>query len=718
MRRAALPNESAGLLWVADAAVGCRAARWLGVVALGLQAIILGYVSGARLFPAVVLLLACWAGVTRFRFRLQRGLLQLLCAMIAIGFLLYSLIAPFEFPMEAQFIRTPLAHTIARFLICMQLLALVYYREPDHPPIWLSGLGAIGLPFAANIRVAPSMHFPLVLGIVSFVAVAALYTTHARRAVGGASPAAYWTRRLVTAIVLVTGMSLGGGSAVALQRHEHSIEWFLREYLGYGMTSVRPAFSPSGRLTDVIAWKTLDADQVALRVFADQEPGYLRAKAFDTYRLPQWEHSWRAWTTDLSMRRLPPVSPPQGLPPLRKGDRVFELDQNARGPWVRLEVWPETQLGPYVFTTLHAAYLAGHHDHVTRDAQGNVMAEDKDDSLPYLVITPQTVPEQPLSEDQRALLTSVDAEIDSFVYDLAADVFSSCRTPGERIQRVQQWFRSNFAYRLGVQIPRQVDPLVYFLKERPPAHCEFFATGTAILLRIAGVPCRYVTGYVVAEKNAVGDYWIARNKDAHAWVEAYDDDNHRWVIVESTPSAGVPALRGDTTRSQLLDSARHWGHMLARSLRSFGFRGVVTRLLGPLFTIPGLLALMVSICAFFLWNMPRLTHSRGQPADYRRGSLHVVLRQLDRAAAAHGSVRTPQETLMQFAERIRSADAGSAESARLADCYERYATLRFRGLTDTEAVEQLQHTLARIPCGTRNPWISRLWDARRMPLAD
>jgi hypothetical protein len=73
---------------------------------------------------------------------------------------------------------------------------------------------------------------------------------------------------------------------------------------------------------------------------------------------------------------------------------------------------------------------------------------------------------------------------------------------------------------------------------------------------------------------------------------------------------------------------------------------------------------------------------------------------------------------MQFAERIRSADARSAESARLADCYEWYAVLRFRGLMDTEAVDQLRHTLARIPCGTANPWISRLWESRRIPLAD
>ena len=98
-------------------------------------------------------------------------------------------------------------------------------------------------------------------------------------------------------------------------------------------------------------------------------------------------------------------------------------------------------------------------------------------------------------------------------------------------------------------VPRDVEPLSHFLLERIPAHCEFFASGAVALLRYQGVPCRYVTGYVVTElESEYGDYWIARNRNAHAWVEAYDDENNQWVIVEPTPGVNV------RINAQIIDS--------------------------------------------------------------------------------------------------------------------------------------------------------------------
>ena len=124
--------------------------RRVGVILIVLQAVILGYVSGARLFPAIVIGSAFAIGVTRRRLQLDRVVLQLLCWTIAIGFVLYFLVSPFPIPVESLFLRTPLAHTVARFLICMQLLAVAVRHESGRPPIWLAGLGAMCLPFATN----------------------------------------------------------------------------------------------------------------------------------------------------------------------------------------------------------------------------------------------------------------------------------------------------------------------------------------------------------------------------------------------------------------------------------------------------------------------------------------------------------------------------------------------------------------------------------------
>ncbi len=68
-----------------------------------------------------------------------------------------------------------------------------------------------------------------------------------------------------------------------------------------------------------------------------------------------------------------------------------------------------------------------------------------------------------------------------------------------------------------------------------------------MLLRLGGVPARYVTGYVPSESHSGGE-WLARRKDGHAWVEAYDRQTHQWVRVEATPSSGLPDRRDATGR--------------------------------------------------------------------------------------------------------------------------------------------------------------------------
>jgi len=49
------------------------------------------------------------------------------------------------------------------------------------------------------------------------------------------------------------------------------------------------------------------------------------------------------------------------------------------------------------------------------------------------------------------------------------------------------------------------------------------------------VPTRYVTGVICNERHPSGKYFLARYGNAHAWVEAYDRQNKRWVVVDTTP---------------------------------------------------------------------------------------------------------------------------------------------------------------------------------------
>ena len=60
------------------------------------------------------------------------------------------------------------------------------------------------------------------------------------------------------------------------------------------------------------------------------------------------------------------------------------------------------------------------------------------------------------------------------------------------------------------------------------------------------------TGFVVSDRGRAQDYWEARNRNAHAWVEAYDDLAQQWITVEPTPgmrrNKGRRGGRGDRQR--------------------------------------------------------------------------------------------------------------------------------------------------------------------------
>jgi hypothetical protein len=60
------------------------------------------------------------------------------------------------------------------------------------------------------------------------------------------------------------------------------------------------------------------------------------------------------------------------------------------------------------------------------------------------------------------------------------------------------------------------------------------------LLRLEGVPTRYVTGFVVSASSFEAGHYVVRMSDAHAWIEAYLDGV--WREVDPTPPAEYERL--------------------------------------------------------------------------------------------------------------------------------------------------------------------------------
>lgn len=111
--------------------------------------------------------------------------------------------------------------------------------------------------------------------------------------------------------------------------------------------------------------------------------------------------------------------------------------------------------------------------------------------------------------------------------------YSASKNPAEAILNyVNQSAR--YDRTKGRMPANQTDFALWFLTESETGYCVHFASAAAVLLRSAGIPARYVTGYLVDTKP--GEPTIVTTDHAHAWAEYYDEAARRWRILDATPA--------------------------------------------------------------------------------------------------------------------------------------------------------------------------------------
>jgi len=119
------------------------------------------------------------------------------------------------------------------------------------------------------------------------------------------------------------------------------------------------------------------------------------------------------------------------------------------------------------------------------------------------------------------------------VYDLTNEITKGAASSYEKINAIVSYL-SEYAYTLEPDdVPYNEDFVDYFLFTGKEGYCTYFASALAVMGRIAGVPTRYIEGYVTPpNKTSYGAYQITTYQ-AHAWVEAYIDGI--WRTFEPTP---------------------------------------------------------------------------------------------------------------------------------------------------------------------------------------
>jgi transglutaminase-like putative cysteine protease len=129
------------------------------------------------------------------------------------------------------------------------------------------------------------------------------------------------------------------------------------------------------------------------------------------------------------------------------------------------------------------------------------------------------------------------------VRELARGWRNQTSDPAELLELARGYYREqDFVYTLNPpRMPR--NPTETFLFEAKQGFCEHFASSFALLMRLAGVPTRIVTGYMGGELNPIGNYMVVRQSDAHAWCEVWLPEQG-WIRVDPTTESAPERLAG------------------------------------------------------------------------------------------------------------------------------------------------------------------------------
>ena len=635
-------------------------------------------------------------------------------------------VSPYAVPPGRDFVNTKLTLELATYCIVSQILILFGWPRGRLPMVmpFIAGVSMVGL---YNIDLGSprqwSHEMSVMLGLsVAAAAASAVFFRRQRRRIGPARRS--W---LGVGLSLAVAAAFGVLTTLGLNRFEGQIEEYLIRMAGWEGHSTETGFTHQGTLTSVTSWRTGGDDRVAIRVYApdDQPPGYLTGRVYARYKQD------RGWQPDgVSRPKSPELIEPVGLPPRDYGETLFFLDEPNEGNWIveqlrerngsaldaeaedsrteyglsptsigertRLEVWPAAHLPNGFLAPPGATHLAADTTTLTRDAVGN-LERDKDNAgdpytlfaRPDLLASDMSTASRKMSPKRRAAFLEPqleNGELDTLVRGLAGTIFRGRESFAEKVEAVERYFQENYRYELGQSVDPTLDPVVDFLKNRNSGHCELFASSTVMLLRAANVPARYATGLYAEEWNATGRYWLARDRDAHAWVEAFDAERGRWVVVESTPAAGVPQPQRSTGTSETVD----WLKITLRRLReAWQNRDLQSDLFGLAEAISTTQSLIgIAIAAGLLAAVLRWRQGHGV-CDPQLRQLTQLRTRTESLLARRGLARDDTETLADYARRV--ADSPTPGAGDAAAWMRDYQRVRYRGRPTDDALERLAH---------------------------
>lgn len=515
-----------------------------------------------------------------------------------------------------------------------------------------------------------------------------------------------WRKRLILGLVFVMLPLCAAGAWKLYKINEDSIRRLENFFMRLG---VRRMMQPAKHTVfdrEVDLNRTFNEDIVknqnviVLRVVSKQVPGYLRGHAYRNYRDGRWLEDGAQNVRQLKNKTY------SGMLAIktfffetdRKDDFAFEV-QPSRNFTSKVLLTP-ANVQQFDIIANRIAY--------SRDGVFEPQDWEKDGG--YTVFTPKPAiesswqqPADPVSaREYLDLPPNIKQQLDEIAENIPE--LKNLKQPAadaKIISALLKFFSSNFTYKLTSRDCGASDPVMHFLAKTRTGHCELFASGMALLLRAKGIPSRYVTGFVCEERHSSGKYYVSRLGNAHAWLEAYDRNLKKWLMLEPTPPSGIPNFKYEMGSWESAgDRFQQFFQQLLSDLRRGYFAKIITdagagiyELFAAMFFHPvrGPIGLLLFIAAIVMYARHRKSRVKkhGNIAE-----LHKNVVELSRKYTRTENVLRKKynleiqenTTVSEFSKLIMDLNIPPAEVQRITEMLNEYQQLRFRELppSDTE----------------------------------
>jgi hypothetical protein len=281
------------------------------------------------------------------------------------------------------------------------------------------------------------------------------------------------------------------------------------------------------------AFGTIETDAtVVMRVRLPEGPAPSRLQDLRWRGLVFDHFDGRAWRVRQPARRRVPRAP--------TGEFVVGAPEGA-GPILTQEIYLEPIGAEALFAAPRLIALQIPAETLTIDDMGSAAVATPAGRLRYVARS-----ELPAARRRFGPAESLDASrylqlppISRRIVDLARRITEGATGDLDAATRLRDFLSRDYRYTLTMPRRAGLDPLDEFLFVSRSGNCEYFAAALAVMLRSIGIPARLVNGFQRGEWNPYGEYFVVRQRDAHAWVEA-DVPERGWVTLDPSPRPESP----------------------------------------------------------------------------------------------------------------------------------------------------------------------------------